>query len=156
MKQSNDLEISPTSLTVVSPESYRVAMYVKCSEDSERKKNKNPIFNDHALIWRPSLGNPKQILTQNGHSRNQEPIRGYIAQYNKCGLRCEGSKDSGRKKQKLPFRPPHSDLMPQRTPANIRIKLTLLGSRMDPWAIHFAADFYLHSNFSGWLRKTCV
>ena len=38
VKQSSDLEICPKSLTVVSPESCRVAMYVKCSEDSEQKK----------------------------------------------------------------------------------------------------------------------
>ena len=42
VKQSNDLEICPRSLTVVSPESWRVAMYVKSSEDSERKKRKSP------------------------------------------------------------------------------------------------------------------
>jgi len=42
MKQSNDLEISPRSLTVASRESCRVAMYVKCSEDSERMKRKSP------------------------------------------------------------------------------------------------------------------
>jgi len=41
-KQSNDLAICPRSLTVVSPESCRVAMYVKCSEDSERMKQKSP------------------------------------------------------------------------------------------------------------------
>ena len=38
VKQFNDLEICPRSLTVVSPESCRVAMYVKYSEDSERMK----------------------------------------------------------------------------------------------------------------------
>jgi len=35
VEQSNDLEMSPRSLTVVSRESCRVAMYVKCSEASE-------------------------------------------------------------------------------------------------------------------------
>jgi len=48
------------------------------------------------------LPSQKQILTQNGHSRSfkiiyfgiiEEPLMGYIAQYNKCGLRCEGSGD---------------------------------------------------------------
>ena len=38
VKQSNDHEICPRSLTVVSHESCHVAMYVKCSEDSERMK----------------------------------------------------------------------------------------------------------------------
>ena len=41
-------------------------------------------------------------LTQNDHSRsfkvirfgiNEEPLRGYIVQYNNCGLECEGSED---------------------------------------------------------------
>jgi len=49
--------------------------------------------------WMPS---PKQILTQNDHSRslkvirfgvNEEALRGYIVQYNNCGLECEGSED---------------------------------------------------------------
>jgi len=44
-----------------------------------------------------------QILTQNGHSRSfeviyfgiiEESLRGYIAQYNNCGLECEGSEDT--------------------------------------------------------------
>ena len=44
-----------------------------------------------------------QILTENDHSRsfkvtsfgvNEEPLRGYIVQYNNnCGLECEGSED---------------------------------------------------------------
>ena len=43
-----------------------------------------------------------QILTENAHSRsfkvirfgvNEEPLRGYIVQYNNCGLECEGSED---------------------------------------------------------------
>jgi len=42
VKQFNDLEKCPRSLTVVSPESCRVAMYVKCSEDSEQMKRKSP------------------------------------------------------------------------------------------------------------------
>jgi len=46
--------------------------------------------------WMLSLD---QILTQNDHSRsfkvirsgvNEEPLRGYIVQYNNCGLECEG------------------------------------------------------------------
>jgi len=49
------------------------------------------------------LPSPKQILTQNGQSRSfkvidfgiiEEPLRGYMAQYNKCCLRCEGSEDT--------------------------------------------------------------
>jgi len=34
---------------------------------------------------------------------------GYIAQYNKCGLRCEGSEDiASERSENLHFRPPHS------------------------------------------------
>ena len=51
--------------------------------------------------WMPSSD---QILTQNDHSRsfkvigfgvNEEPLRGYIVQYNNyCGLECEGYKEA--------------------------------------------------------------
>ena len=43
-----------------------------------------------------------QILTENDHSRsfkvirfgvNEEPLRGYIVQYNNYGLECEGSEE---------------------------------------------------------------
>jgi len=61
MKQSNDFEICPRSLTVVSSESCRVAMYVKCSEDSERMKRKIAIFNDPTLISRPLSSEPRRI-----------------------------------------------------------------------------------------------
>ena len=61
--------------------------------------------------WIPSSN---EILTQNNHSRsfkvisfgvNEEPLRGYIAQYNNYGLECKGSEDnySERKKRKSPF-----------------------------------------------------
>ena len=48
------------------------------------------------------LPSPKQILMQNCYSRSfkviyfgiiEEPLMDYIAQYKKCGLRCEGSED---------------------------------------------------------------
>jgi len=48
------------------------------------------------------LPSRKQILTQNYYSGSfkviyfgtiEEPLRCYIAQYNKCGLRYEGSED---------------------------------------------------------------
>jgi len=46
---------------------------------------------------------------------------GYVAQYNKCGLRCEDSEDiASERSENLHFRPPHSHLTPplQQTPAN--------------------------------------
>jgi len=82
------------------------------------------------------LPSPKQILTQNGHSKSfkviyfgiiEQPLMGYIVQYNKCDLRCEGSEDIASEiSENLHFRPPHSLLTPhlQRTPVNIPIRLT--------------------------------
>ena len=36
----------------------------------------------------------------------EEPLMGYIAQYNKCGLRCEGSEDTASERsENLHFRP---------------------------------------------------
>ena len=68
-------------------------------------------------------------------------IMGYIAQYNKCGLRCEDSEDiASERSENLHFRPPHSHLTPphQRTPANICIKLILLETRIPGYI--FVAD----------------
>jgi len=65
----------------------------------------------------------------------EEPLRGYIAQYNKYGLRCEGSEDIASKRSKnRHFRTPHSQ-----TPANICIILILLETRI-PGLHFFAAD----------------
>jgi len=62
--------------------------------------------------WMP---NYDQILMENDHSGsfkvirfvvNEQPLRGYIAQYNNCGLEYEGSEDnnySERNKRKSPF-----------------------------------------------------
>jgi len=54
---------------------------------------------------------------------------GYIAQYNKYGLGCEGSEDmAGKISENRHFRRPHSHLKPpcQRTPRNIGISFILL------------------------------
>ena len=50
VEESNDFEICPRSLTVVSPESCRVPMNVKCSEDSDRMKRKSP-FSTTPLLF---------------------------------------------------------------------------------------------------------
>jgi len=105
-----------------------------------------------------------KILTQNGHSGSfkviyfgvpviEEPLMGYIVQYNKCGLRCEGSEDiASERSENLHFRPPHSFDSLQRTPTNIPITLTLL--EIGSWAtfLSLIVWVYLHSNFSGWLE----
>jgi len=70
----------------------------------------------------PSTDQILKFLTQNDHSRlfkvirfgvNEEPLRGYIVQYNNCGHECEGSEDiaSERSENRL-LRRPHSHLMP--------------------------------------------
>jgi len=61
-KQSNDLETCPRSLTVVSPKSCRVAMYVKCSEDNERIKQKSPFSTTPLSFDAPSPANPREYL----------------------------------------------------------------------------------------------
>jgi len=90
---------------------------------------------------------------QNGHLRSfkfiyfgitEEPLMGYIVEYNNCGLRCERSEDmASERSENFHFRPPHSHLTPplQRTPANISIKLTLLETRIPgPLGYIFVAD----------------
>jgi len=88
--------------------------------------------------WMPSSD---QILTQNDHSRSfkvirfgvsEEPLRGYIVQYNNCGHKCEGSEDiASERSENHHLRRPHTHLKSplQQTPANIHINLTLLETR---------------------------
>jgi len=87
------------------------------------------------------MSSSNQILTQTGHSRsfkvirfgvNEEPLRGYIVQYNKCGCECEGSKDiASERSENRHLRRHHTHLTPrlQQTPANISINLNLLETR---------------------------
>jgi len=83
----------------------------------------------------------KHILTQNDHSRSlkvncfgvsEKPLRGFIVQYNNCGIACEGSEDTASERsENRHFRRPNTYLMPptQRTPRNIHINLTLLETK---------------------------
>ena len=73
VKQSNDLEICPRSLTVVSPKSCRVAMYVKCSKDSERKKRKPPFSTTPLSFDAPSPANLREYLHKPYTARNYVP-----------------------------------------------------------------------------------
>jgi len=69
--------------------------------------------------WMPSSN---QILTQNDHSRsfkvirfgvNEEPLRGYMLQYNNCSLECEATEDKASERiENRHLRPPHSRLTP--------------------------------------------
>ena len=63
-KQSNDLEICPRSLTVVSSKSCRVAMYVKCSEASEGMKRKSPFSTPWATFLSLTVYGYLQIFEQ--------------------------------------------------------------------------------------------
>jgi len=50
---------------------------------------------------------------------NEEPLRGYIVQYNNCGLECEGSEDvASERSENRHLRRPHSHLTPANSPAN--------------------------------------
>jgi len=63
---------------------------------------------------------------------NEEPLRGYIVQYNNCGHECGGSEDIARERsENRHLRRPHTHLTPpfQQTPTNIYISLTLLETR---------------------------
>ena len=80
-------------------------------------------------------------------------------QYNKCGLRCEGSEDiASERSENLHF--DHPTLIWRPSPANPREypKKTYLARNKDPWAtfLSLIVWVYLHANFSGWLRNTCV
>ena len=111
-----------------------------------------------------------RFLTQNGHSRSfkviyfgitEEPLIGYIANYTKYGLRCEGSKYiySERKKRKSQFSttPLSFDAPSPANPLEYPHK-TYLARNSDPWAKFLPPIVwvYLHSNFSVWLRNTCL
>jgi len=60
---------------------------------------------------------------------NENPLRGYIVQYNNCGLECEGSEHiPSERSENRHLRRPHCHLTPplQQTPVNIQINITSL------------------------------
>ena len=73
MKQSNDLEICPRSLTVLSHESCGVAMYAKCSDDSEQMKRKSPFSPIPLPFDDPSQANLREYLHKPYTARNYVP-----------------------------------------------------------------------------------
>jgi len=73
VKQSSDLEICPRSLTVVSLESCCVAMYVKCSEDSDRMNRKSSFSTTPLSFDAPSPANPREYLHKPYTARNYVP-----------------------------------------------------------------------------------
>ena len=82
----------------------------------------------------------------------EDPLMGYIAQYNKCGLRFEGSEGiASERSENRHFRPLHSHLTSplQRTLANIRIRLNYFARNYDPWTPDyiFAVDSMGLSSF---------
>jgi len=79
VKQFNDLEISPRLSTVVSSENCRVAMYVKCSEDSERKKRRSPFSTTTLSFDAPSPRNPREYLHKPHTARNYVPWATFLS-----------------------------------------------------------------------------
>ena len=78
-EQSNDLKICPKSLTVVSPESCRVAMYVKCSEDSDQTNRKSPFSTTPLSFDAPSPANPREYLHKPYTARNYVPWATFLS-----------------------------------------------------------------------------
>jgi len=100
--------------------------------------------------------------SQNGHSGLfkvisfriiEELLRWYIAKYNKCGLRCEGSEDIASKRSKNRyFRPPHSHLKSRGfagSPANPRKypHKNYLTRHQDPWATFLPLTVWVYLPF---------
>ena len=81
VKQSNDLEICPRSLTVISPERCRVAIYVKCkySEDSDRMNRKSPFSTTPLSFDAPSPANPREYLHKPYTARNYVPWATFLS-----------------------------------------------------------------------------
>ena len=89
----------------------------------------------------------------------EEPLRDYMAQYNNCGLRCGGSEDIARKisENRILTTPLSFEAPWPANPCEYPHKL-YFARNCDPWATFSSLIVwvYLHSNFSGWLRNTCV
>ena len=81
MKQSSDVEICSRLLTVVSPESYRVAMYVKYSEESEsqRMKQKSPFSTTPISFDAPSPANSREYLHRPYAAGNYVPWATFLS-----------------------------------------------------------------------------
>ena len=135
------------SITLISPVQSLVGLHFFAADSISIALQITEQFSPKARTpahWMPSSN---QILTQNDHSVsfkvirfdvNEEPIRGYIVQYNNCGHEYEALEDiANERSENRHFRPLHSHLTPplQRTPTNIRIKLTLLETKI--LALHF-------------------
>jgi len=114
------------------------------------------------------MPSPRQILTQNGHSGSfkviyfdvaEETLCDYIAQYNNCGFRCGGSEDIAGKMRKSPFlTTPRSFEAPSPANPSEYPHKPYFARNCDPWAtfLSLIVWIYLHSNYYGGLRKTCV
>jgi len=81
VKQSSDLDVCPRSLTVVLPEaeSCRMAMYVKCSEDSDRMNRKSPFSTTPLSFDAPSPANPREYLHKPYTARNYVPLATFLS-----------------------------------------------------------------------------
>ena len=102
VEQSNDLEISPMSSTVVSRESCHVAVYVICSEDSERKKRKSP-FSTTTLSFDAHPANLRQCINLIAYCQKLRSL-GYATflSLTVYGYLCEFSNSFVRKPDQTP------------------------------------------------------
>jgi len=135
-------------ITLISPVQWGAVFF--CRWQSTRSSANFRTVLSESQKHQPRMSSSNQILTQNDNSRsfkvirfgvNEEPLRGYIVQYNNCGHECEGLEDTASKRsENRHLRCPHTHLMPplQQTPANIHINLTLPETRFPglqfcPW-----------------------
>jgi len=64
---------------VVSPKSCRVAMYVKCSEDSDRMNRKPPFSTTPLSFDAPCPANPREYLHKPYTARNYVPLATFLS-----------------------------------------------------------------------------
>ena len=111
------------SITLISPVQSLVGLFVAADSICIALQNSEQ-FSPKARTPAHWMMSSEQILTQNDHSRslkvirfgvNEEPLKGYIVQYNICGLEYEASEDrpiASERSENRHLRPPYSQLMP--------------------------------------------
>ena len=87
-------------ITLISPVQWGAVFF--CRWQSTRSSANFRTVLSESQKHQPRMSSSNQILTQNDNSRsfkvirfgvNEEPLRGYIVQYNNCGHECEGLED---------------------------------------------------------------
>jgi len=110
-------------ITLISPVPSTVAgLHFCCADSYMRNSASFRIVFSESQNANPLDAELLPDFKQNDHSRsfkvirfgvNEEPLTGYIVQYNNCGLECEVSEDiASEKSENRHLRRPHSHLTP--------------------------------------------